>query len=66
VAQRLAMKVPKEHYADIERLTELVEAGDLTPTIENAYPLQHTAEAMQHLQAGQARGKLVITLTDPG
>jgi hypothetical protein len=24
------MKTPKEHYADLERLTELIEAGRLT------------------------------------
>ena len=33
------MKVPKAHHADIERLTELIEAGELTPTIEKTYPL---------------------------
>jgi NADPH:quinone reductase-like Zn-dependent oxidoreductase len=64
VRQRLTIKLPKEHYADIERLTELVEAGKLLPIIDRTYPLDQTPDAMRHLMAGRARGKLVITVTD--
>ena len=60
--QRLTMKVPKENYADLERLTALIEAGKLTPTIDKTYPLREVPNAMRHLEAGRARGKLVITL----
>jgi NADPH:quinone reductase-like Zn-dependent oxidoreductase len=62
VRQRLVMKTPKEHYADLERLARLIEAGDLTPIIEKTYPLHEAPDAMRHLQAGHARGKLVITV----
>jgi len=62
--QRLTMVVAKHNYADLERLAQLVEAGELTPTIEQTYPLPQAPEAMRHLEAGRARGKLVITLTD--
>ena len=58
------MKTPKEHHADLERLARLIEAGDLTPTIERTYPLDQAPDAMRHLQAGHARGKLAITVTD--
>jgi len=57
-------KTPKENHADLERLARLIEAGKLTPTIERTYPLEQAPEAMHHLQAGDARGKLVITVTD--
>ena len=60
------MKTPSEHYADLERLAALIEAGKLTPIIEQTYPLHHTPDAMRHLEAGHARGKLVITVIDTG
>jgi NADPH:quinone reductase-like Zn-dependent oxidoreductase len=66
VRQRLTMKTPREHYADLERLVTLIEAGKLTPIIEQTYPLHRTPDAMRHLEAGHARGKLVITVIDTG
>jgi 2-desacetyl-2-hydroxyethyl bacteriochlorophyllide A dehydrogenase len=63
VRQRLTMKTPKEHYADLERLAELIEAGELTPIVDRTYPLHQAGDAMRHLEAGQARGKLAITVT---
>ena len=62
VGQRLTMFGPKEHYAVLERLTELIENGQLVPVIEQTYPLSDMPDAMRHLQAGHARGKLVITV----
>ena len=73
VGQRLTMLGPKEHYTVLERLTELIGSGQLVPVIEQVYPLSDMPDAMRHLVAGRARGKLVITLnpgsntdTDPG
>jgi len=62
VRQRLTMKIAKENYADLERLAGLIEAGKLTPTVDKTYPLDQTPDAMRHLQAGQARGKIVIAV----
>jgi NADPH:quinone reductase-like Zn-dependent oxidoreductase len=56
------MKTPKENYADLERLARLIEAGKLTPAIDKTYPLDQAPEAMRHLEAGQARGKVVIAV----
>ncbi len=66
VRQRLTMKTPKEHYRDLERLAQLIDAGTLTPTIDRTYPLDQTPDAMRHLQAGQARGKIVIAVAPAG
>jgi NADPH:quinone reductase-like Zn-dependent oxidoreductase len=66
VRQRLTMKTPKEHYADLERLAQLIEAGKVTPIIDTTYPLHRAPDAMRHLEAGEARGKIVISLTDAG
>jgi NADPH:quinone reductase-like Zn-dependent oxidoreductase len=63
VGQRLTMLGPKEHYTVLERLTELIEDGKLVPAIEQTYPLSEMPNAMRHLQAGDARGKLVIAVS---
>lgn len=51
---------------DLETLARLVEAGQLTPVIGKTYPLHQAPDAMRHLQAGQARGKLVLKVTGAG
>ncbi len=63
VRQRLTTFIAKEHHAGLERLKELVENDQLVPVIERTYPLSAVPEAMRHLEAGHARGKLVITST---
>ena len=60
--QRLTLLVPKEHYADLERLTAYIEAGTVTPSIDRTYPLDQAADAMQQLMAGQVRGKIILTI----
>lgn len=62
VRQRLTMLASKERASDLERLTTLIEAGKVTPSIDRTYPLGRVVEAMQHLEAGDVRGKVVITL----
>jgi NADPH:quinone reductase-like Zn-dependent oxidoreductase len=61
VRQRLTTVLCKERSADLERLTELIEAGKLTPSVDRSYPLDQVAEAMRYLEAGKARGKIAIT-----
>jgi NADPH:quinone reductase-like Zn-dependent oxidoreductase len=62
VRQRLTMLVTKERYTDLVRLTEFIDNGQVAPAIERIYPLRDAPTAMSHLEAGQARGKLVITV----
>jgi NADPH:quinone reductase-like Zn-dependent oxidoreductase len=62
VGQRLTILGPKEHYTVLERLTELIDNGQLVPVIEQTYPLSDMPNAMRQLVAGRARGKLVITV----
>jgi NADPH:quinone reductase-like Zn-dependent oxidoreductase len=44
-------------------MKELIEAGKVIPVIDRCYPLSETAEAIRYLEAGHARGKVVITVT---
>ncbi|MGH8828048.1 MAG: NAD(P)-dependent alcohol dehydrogenase [Jiangellaceae bacterium] len=62
VPQRLRMFIAREHYEELLFLTELIEAGKITPVIDRTYPLSEVPEAIRYLQAGQARGKVVITV----
>jgi|tagenome__1003787_1003787.scaffolds.fasta_scaffold20879712_1 NADPH:quinone reductase-like Zn-dependent oxidoreductase len=63
VRQRLTTLLCRENAADLERLTELIESGRLTPVVERSYPLAEAPQAMRHLAAGEARGKIAITVT---
>jgi NADPH:quinone reductase-like Zn-dependent oxidoreductase len=62
VGQRLRMLASKPGQQDLQTLRELIEAGKLTPLVGGTYPLGETAEAMRALEAGNTRGKLVITV----
>jgi NADPH:quinone reductase-like Zn-dependent oxidoreductase len=62
VRQRLTMSVPKESATDLNRLTELIEAGKVVPSVDRTYPLDQAPQAMRHLEAGNVRGKVAITL----
>jgi NADPH:quinone reductase-like Zn-dependent oxidoreductase len=62
VRQRLAMYVFTERPGDLERITDLIEAGKVTPSIDRTYPLERVPEAMRHLEAGKVRGKVAITI----
>jgi NADPH:quinone reductase-like Zn-dependent oxidoreductase len=65
VPQRLTMLASKERAADQERLTPLIEAGKVMPSIGRTYPLDGVPDAMRHLGAGRARGKIAITVSTP-
>jgi NADPH:quinone reductase-like Zn-dependent oxidoreductase len=60
VPQRLALLMAKERATDYELLTEHVEAGRLVPALADSYPLDQAKAAMQLLEAGKVRGKVVI------
>jgi NADPH:quinone reductase-like Zn-dependent oxidoreductase len=60
VGHRLKMFVAKDHHVPLERLTPLIEDGQVTPVVDHAYPLAEAATAMRELEAGHVRGKLVV------
>ena len=62
VRQKLTMLASKERASDQERLTPLIEAGKVTPSIDRTYSLDRVPEAMRHLETGKVRGKVVITI----
>jgi NADPH:quinone reductase-like Zn-dependent oxidoreductase len=62
IRQRLTFFVSKERGSDLERLTEFIEAGQLTPSIDQIFSLDQVPEAMRHFVAGKVRGKIAITV----
>jgi NADPH:quinone reductase-like Zn-dependent oxidoreductase len=62
VRQRLTMFIASPGARDLERLTDLVEAGAVTPSIDRSFPLDRAADAMRYLEAGTVRGKVVIAV----
>jgi NADPH:quinone reductase-like Zn-dependent oxidoreductase len=62
VGQKLGTFVNKENHEDLIVLKELIESGKVTPVIDRTYPLAEVPEAIRYLEAGHARGKVVITV----
>jgi NADPH:quinone reductase-like Zn-dependent oxidoreductase len=62
VVRHLRPLASEPDQADLEFVTELIEAGKITPVIDKTYPLSAVPDAIRYLTAGQARGKIVITV----
>jgi NADPH:quinone reductase-like Zn-dependent oxidoreductase len=60
VPQRIAILMAKERASDLQQLTEHLQSGRLVPTLAETYPLDQAKTAMQMLEAGKVRGKVVI------
>ena len=58
--RRVVPFIAKSDADGLARLAELVERGTITPVIDRRFALSETAEAIQRLGAGHARGKIVI------
>ncbi len=60
--QRLTSVIAKERAPDYERLAVLLKSGQVTPSLDRAYPLAEAGDAMRYLEAGAVRGKVAITV----
>ena len=62
VGQQMGTFVASEKAADLMTLRDLIEAGELVPAIDRIYPLREVPAAIERMQDGQARGKLVVAI----
>ena len=46
-------------------LTAMMAEGRLHPVVGRTYPLDEAVAALEHLESGHARGKVVLTMVDP-
>jgi NADPH:quinone reductase-like Zn-dependent oxidoreductase len=60
--QRLVRQRTHIRQEDLLALKDLIEAGKVTPVVDRTYPLSEVPAAIRYLEAGHARGKVVITI----
>ena len=62
VSQHLALMLAKGNRDDMIALRDLMAAGTVKPVIDRRYALSEVPAAVAYVEAGHARGKVVITL----
>ena len=62
VSQDMGMFFAELNKEDLTILSDLMQAGKVTPVIDRSYKLSEIAEAIRYLEEGHARGKVVINL----
>ena len=62
VDQPLRFFVASLNPEDLGYLAGLMQSGRLVSAIDRSYPLAETAQAIEYLETGRARGKVVITI----
>ncbi|TGN66908.1 NAD(P)-dependent alcohol dehydrogenase [Nocardioides eburneiflavus] len=65
IGQRLVPLVARESADHYQRLTHLIEAGQIDPALTRTYPLEHAADAVRQLERGAVRGKVAISVSAP-
>ena len=58
--QKSVMFIAKGSQADLNLIGELIASGKVKPVIDKIYPLSEAADAVAHVEAGHARGKVLI------
>lgn len=62
VGQTLRTFIQSDKLEDLEILRELLETGKVIPVIDRVFPLTEAHLALDHVGAGHARGKTVISV----
>ncbi|MDZ4765927.1 MAG: NAD(P)-dependent alcohol dehydrogenase [Chloroflexota bacterium] len=61
-SEKFGSLMAKPNVEDLTFIKTLVEAGKVIPVIDRCYPLSEMAEAFRYLEAGNAQGKVVVTV----
>jgi NADPH:quinone reductase-like Zn-dependent oxidoreductase len=62
VSQKFTFMLAQLNQKDLEALRELMQSGEVTPVIDRRYPLSEVPAAIEYLETGRARGKVVINV----
>jgi NADPH:quinone reductase-like Zn-dependent oxidoreductase len=60
--QRVLMLLARGRTSDLVFVLDLIEDGKLKPVIERTYPLEDAAAGLRDIEAGHARGKVIIVV----
>jgi NADPH:quinone reductase-like Zn-dependent oxidoreductase len=63
-SQKARFFLAKLNKADLEVLRELLETEKLTSVVDDVFPFERVADALEHMGGGHPRGKIVVTLPD--
>jgi NADPH:quinone reductase-like Zn-dependent oxidoreductase len=66
VGQQMGSMLSELTKEDLTILGDLMQAGKVTPVIDRRYRLEEVPAALEYLEKGHARGKVVITLEPRG
>jgi NADPH:quinone reductase-like Zn-dependent oxidoreductase len=61
-SKKMCFLTAKASQEDLEFIVKLAEEGKIKPVIDRRYSLEKTADAMQYLGEGHAKGKVVINV----
>jgi NADPH:quinone reductase-like Zn-dependent oxidoreductase len=62
VSQTITTFTVQPNGRDLDFVRTLVEAGTVAPVVDRIYPLTDIHDAFRHIEAGHAKGKVVVTL----
>ncbi len=62
VGQNLGVLMAVERQEDLEALSEMIEAGAISPVIDRTFSLIEAPDAVRYLMEGHAQGKVVVTV----
>jgi len=62
VGQKLGLMIAQMRKEDLGVLSDLMQAGELTPVIDRRYHLSEVPDAIRYSEEGHARGKIIINL----
>jgi NADPH:quinone reductase-like Zn-dependent oxidoreductase len=62
--RRFASLTAKAGQRDLLAIKELIEAGKVTPLIDNCYPFTQIHAAFRYLGEGHARGKVIVSMAE--
>eukprot|EP01133_Synstelium_polycarpum_P021484 gene21485-25805_t len=60
ISQKMGTFIASENADDLEVLTQMIDAGDITPVIDSVHPLADTAVAVARMVDGSGCGKQII------
>jgi NADPH:quinone reductase-like Zn-dependent oxidoreductase len=62
VSQKMIFMLAQANKDDLRILGDMMQAGKLIPVIDKRYKLAETADAIDYLEQGHARGKVIVTV----